>query len=344
MKDLMIKTGLLLALCLSFSLAGKAQQSFRFSQFFQNAVTFNPAVTGTEEFLDLKIGYRQQWSGLDDAPQSYFISAHAPLGKRDQSYNFQNNSLRVSDPGIYDRLEENASLSQNRISHGIGGFVVNDVQGIFQQTNAFLNYALHYKIGRTVVGLGLGAGLVNRELDMEGVTVGNTEVPDEVYQAYLAQEGMVMNLDFNAGIFVKNEKFYLGYSANRLMQNELFASIQEINAEETMEHFGMFGLRFNVNNTLLISPGAFVKYVENEPLIYDINLRMKYRDLVWIGASYRNTQTVVAMAGVNISNFINLGYSFDLGLADVNDFTSGIHEIGLGLMLFNEKDTTPYMW
>ena len=344
MKDLMIKTGLLLALSLSISLTGKAQQTFRLSQFFQNAVTYNPAVSGTEEFVDLKIGYRQQWSGLDDAPQTYFISAHAPLGKRDRGFNFQNNSLRISDPSMYDRLEESARLSRNKISHGIGGYVVNDQQGIFQQTNTFLNYALHYTLGKTVVAAGLGVGLVNRELDMEGVTVGNTEVPDAVYQAYLAQEGMVMNVDVNAGIFVKNEKFFLGYSAKRLLQNEIFASVQEIEAEEMMEHYGMFGLRFNVDNTLLISPGAFVRYVGNEPLIYDLNLRVKYRNLIWVGASYRNTQTVVAMAGVNINNFINLGYSFDLGLADVNDFSSGIHEIGLGFMLFNEDNTTPYMW
>jgi len=345
MKELKFRTGILLALTMCcFSFAAVAQQSFRFSQYFQNPVTFNPAVSGTEEFVDLKIGYRQQWSGLDDAPQTYFISAHAPLSKKEKSYGFQNNSLRISDPSMYEKLADARGLGQSPLSHGVGGYVVNDMQGIFQQTSAFLTYALHYNIGSTVISFGLGGGVVNRELDMEGVSVGNTEVPDNVYQAYLAQQGMVTDFDVNAGLFVRNEKFFIGYSAKRLLQNEIFASINDIEAAEEMEHYGMVGLRFRVNNTLLITPGAFVKYTADEPLLYDVNLRVKYDDMLWVGASYRNTQTVIAMAGISISNFINLGYSYDLGLAKVNDFTSGVHEIGLGFMLFNKNDTAPYMW
>lgn len=330
------------SLCLAFQ--AEAQQSFRFSQFFQNAVTFNPAVTGTEEFVDLKIGYRQQWSGFDDAPQTYYISVHAPLGTKERSYDFQNNSLRISDPNLYDRVIESNNLNRNNFTHGVGGFVVNDIQGIFQQTNAFLTYALHYNIGNTVVSFGVGGGMLNRELDMQGIVVGNSEVTDDVYQAYLAQEGMVTSIDVNAGIFVKNEKFFFGYSAKRLLQNEVFATVEEINATDELEHYGMAGLRFKVNNMLMITPGAFVRYAASEPLIYDLNLRVNYNNLLWAGASYRNTQTVIAMAGINIKNVINLGYSFDLGLGNVNDFTSGIHEIGLGFMLLNKKDSSPYMW
>lgn len=335
---------ILLAGLLCFTLNAYAQQSFRFSQFFQNAVTFNPAVSGSEDFVDLKVGYRQQWSGMSDAPQTYFISAHAPLEKKQKSYRFQNNSLRISNPNLYNELAQSRRPAAQNISHGLGGYIVNDIQGIFQQTTGFLTYALGYSIGNTVVSIGAGAGVVSRELDMNGVVVGDNEVTDNVYQAYLAQQGRITNFDVNAGIFVRNELFYVGYSANRLVQNEIFANVEEISATPQMEHYGMLGLRLNVNNNLMVIPGALVRYVSNEPLIYDLNLRMRYNDILWLGASYRNTQTVVAMAGITISNFINLGYSYDLGLADVNDFTSGVHEIGLGFMLFNQKDATPYLW
>jgi len=344
MKNIQHKIGISLAIlmCLSFQL--RAQQSYRFSQFFQNAVTFNPAVSGTEEFVDLKIGYRQQWSGLDDAPQTYFISAHAPLGKKEKSYSFQNNSLRISDPSIYERLANARTLTKNRITHGVGGYLVSDQQGIFHQTNGMLTYALHYTVGKSVLSFGLGGGLNNRELDLDGVTVGNTEIPDETYQAYLAQQGKITNVDVTAGLFLRNENFYVGYSAKRLLENELFASIDEIEAKEEMEHYGMLGLRFNINNTLLVSPAAFVKYTASGSVLYDANVRVKYNELFWVGASYRSTETVIGMAGFTLNNLINLGYSYDLGIGEINDFRSGVHEIGLGFMLFNKKDTSPYLW
>jgi len=344
MKISIINKVYLLAVLLCLSHAAQAQQSFRFSQYFQNAVTFNPAVSGSEDFVDLKVGYRQRLSGMSDAPQTYFISAHAPIEKKQKNYSFQNNSLRISNPNIYDELALSRRPALQNFSHGVGGYIVSDMQGIFQQTSGFLTYALGYQIGNTIVSLGAGAGMISRELDMEGVVVGDSEVTDDVYQAYLAQQGRITDFDVNAGIFVRNEHFYVGYSANRIVENEIFANVEEINATDQMEHYGMLGLRFNLNNTLLVTPGAFVKYVADEPLIYDLNLRIKYNDLLWLGASYRNTSTVVGMAGITLSNFINLGYSYDLGLAEVNDFTSGVHEIALGFMLFNKNDATPYMW
>ncbi len=334
---------LLLALMLGLSYQGMAQQSFRFSQFFQNAVTFNPAVSGTEEFVDLKIGYRQHASGLNDAPQTFFVSAHAPLSKKEKQYNFQNNSLRISDPSMYDNLSNIQSLKR-RVSHGVGGYIVNDTQGIFSQTNGVLTYALHYSLGNSFLSFGVGGGVNSRALDLNGVTVGNNEVPDATYQAYLAQQGRITNLDVNAGLFFHNENFYIGYSAKRLLQNELFANVSEISAAEEIEHYGLLGVRLHVSNTLLITPGAFVKYTASGAMLYDINVRVKYDELLWLGASYRNTETVIAMAGLSISNLVNLGYSYDLGIGDINDFRSGVHEIGLGFMLFNKKETAPYMW
>lgn len=329
---------------MTISYTGMAQQSFRFSQFFQNTITFNPAVSGSEEFVDLKIGYRQQWSGLNDAPQTYYISVHAPLlGKKEKRYGFQNNSLRISDPGMYERLGS-ARSAANAISHGIGGYIINDMQGIFKQTSGILTYALHYNMGKSVLSIGVGGGVNSRQLDLEGITVGNNEIPDATYQAYLAQEGRITNIDMNAGIFLRHENYYIGYSAKSLLQNELFANISAIGASEEIEHYGIVGLRFNVNNTLLITPGAFVKYTANMPVLYDINVRVKYEELLWLGASYRNTETVIAMAGLSLNNLVNLGYSYDLGIGDINDFRSGTHEIGLGFMLFNKKDTSPYMW
>ncbi|MFP4094557.1 MAG: type IX secretion system membrane protein PorP/SprF [Cyclobacteriaceae bacterium] len=342
MKQYIIVFGLILA-CLSQESYG--QQSFRFSQYFQNPLTVNPAFAGVEGFVDLKIGYRQQWSGIEDAPETYFVSAHGALRKREQRFGYQQNSLRISDPSVYRELSRSGinSFFEN-ITHGLGGYVVNDRQGIFNQTSAMLNYALHYKMGNTVLTLGVGGGVINRELDVSGITLGDQENVDPTYQAYLAQQGMITDLDVNAGLLLRNERFFLGYSVKGLLQSELYATVDEISTTDQLRHYGMLGVRLPISSSLMVIPGAFVSYSELEPTIFDVNLRLRYQDLFWLGASYRNVETVVAMAGVNISDVINLSYAYDYGYAEVNNLSSGIHEVVLGFMLFNSNNASPYMW
>jgi type IX secretion system PorP/SprF family membrane protein len=335
----------LLSFCLLYVPEVHAQQPFRFSQYFQNPVTVNPAFTGTEDFVDLKLGYRQQWSGLEDAPETYFVSIHGALRKREKSFGYQRNSLRISDPDVYRQQQRSgiSSLAENT-RHGLGGYVVSDRQGIFSQTAAVVNYALHYQIGNSVLTLGVGGGVVNRELDVSGITLGDQEREDPVYQAYLAQQGMITDFDLNAGLLFRNERFFIGYSMKGLMQGELYATVDEINARNQMEHYGMLGVRLPVSPSLMLVPGAFVSFSELEPTVFDINLRARYRDFFWIGASFRNVETIVGMAGANISDVISLSYAYDYGYAEVNNLSSGIHEVMLGFRLFNRDNAVPYMW
>lgn len=323
-----------------------AQQPFQFSQYFQNMVTINPAIAGSEEFLDLKLGYRQQWSGVENAPETYFISAHSPLSKKEREFPYQNNSLRVSDPNIYTRFKNSRNFRKfNPIHHGIGGYIANDHQGIFKQQSAFLSYALHIAVGaKTTLALGASGGINSREIDVSNITLGDNELPDPTYEAYLAQQGRVANFDLNSGIFVYSEKFYVGYSATRLLQNEIYANIQEISGKQVVTHYGLVGLRFNLNPNVAVLPGALVKYNGISPLLYDLNLRLKFNELAWIGASYRNTDIIAGMAGFSINNFINFSYSYDYGFAEVSTFSSNTHEIMLGFILFNKRDTVPYLW
>lgn len=321
-----------------------AQQPFQFSQYFQNAITFNPAIAGTEEFLDLKVGYRQQWSGIEGAPETYFISAHSALSKEETGFPYQNNSLRISDPNLYTRFQnEGGSRKLNPFHHGLGGYIVSDHQGRFAQQLAFVSYAFHWAVAnKLTLSLGISGGLNSRMIDLSGINLGD-EVADNVLEAYRSQQGRVTDLDFNAGLFLYGDKFYVGYSATRLLQNPLYATAN-ISGQQHLNHYGMAGLIVGLNSNIVMLPGLFLRYNGIEPMLYDVNLRFKFNNLIWVGASYRNTQTLAGMAGININSFINVNYSYDYGISQMSDFSSNVHEIVLGFMLFNKKDTSPYLW
>ncbi len=319
-----------------------AQQLFRLTQYFQNPIVMNPATTGIEGFMDVKVGYRQQWSGLDGAPETYYISAHAPLRAKSSSSSFHNNSLRISNPSLYDQFDANSRYGGSTVKHGLGGYITSDNQGIFAQTSGFMSYASHLPIGnRLRLAIGVSAGVTNQQIDVSSVTV--IEPDDPTYLAYRNQQGQVTNFDLNAGMFLYSDLFYVGYSAARILQNNLYND-SEITAQQQLTHFGMLGLRLHLSEALMLFPGAYIGYDGVSPLTFDVGARIKLRDVVWAGLSYRNTNTVAGMAGVFINNTFNISYSYDYGLSGINNLQSGIHEITLGVVLFNSRQVSPYLW
>ena len=232
-----------LLLILTLASTVNAQQPFRFTQYFQNTIAINPAVAGSEDFLDVKLGYRQQWTGLDASPQTLYVSAHAPLAARAGEFIYRDNSLRISNPNLYSQAESGRALSSmNQVRHGVGGYVLNDQQDVFQQTLAFATYAAHFPIGaRTRLSVGLSGGLRNTRIDLTRLS--GDLVGDPTFERYQSQDGNVMKLDLNAGLLLYSESYFVGYSATQLLNESLYPGVDSIDATPSIYHYGLAGLR-----------------------------------------------------------------------------------------------------
>src|SRR5215204_7024395 len=64
-------------------LLGHSQQRPHYTQYILNNYILNPALSGIENYTDVKISGRDQWAGLQGAPRTMYLSIHAPLGKKD---------------------------------------------------------------------------------------------------------------------------------------------------------------------------------------------------------------------------------------------------------------------
>ena len=80
--QLMRKLSMILCATIFFSNAD-AQQQPQYTQYLINNYILNPALTGIENYTDVKISHRHQWIGLQDAPVTTYLTLHAPLGKKD---------------------------------------------------------------------------------------------------------------------------------------------------------------------------------------------------------------------------------------------------------------------
>ena len=59
-----------------------AQQDAQYTQYMYNTVSVNPAYAGSRGHLSIAALYRNQWVGLDGAPETQTLNFHTPMGYR----------------------------------------------------------------------------------------------------------------------------------------------------------------------------------------------------------------------------------------------------------------------
>ena len=82
------------------------------------------------------------------------------------------------------------------------------------------------------------------------------------------------------------------------------------------------------------------------PLHFDVAARVIYKEIVWIGASFRSgfvSQTMDAvnvLIGYNHEDQLLFGYSYDITLSNIKHYSSGTHELMIGFRFNKIKRST----
>ena len=62
-----------LLLLLSVCITVRAQQKPHYTQYILNQYIINPAISGIENYVDVKASHRRQWVGIQDAPVTTYF-------------------------------------------------------------------------------------------------------------------------------------------------------------------------------------------------------------------------------------------------------------------------------
>jgi type IX secretion system PorP/SprF family membrane protein len=315
------------------------------SQAFQFASLYNPAFTGIENYQDLKLSYRYQWSGFGaNAPKfinlTYNMRLKQPL---DLSYN----ALRISDPSLLkaDRLPRG-----KQIIHGLGGNVFHSQIGPLETIGLAANYSISYPLTNKIRLAG-GAGLVvqNGKVDINNIYLGSSAVTDDVITR-LSQSGSSQT-DFNvrAGFLLYGRNFYFGGSYLPLFsttpQSTDGHSTGELALGQAFYRATLqTGLAFQVNPDLTFKPSIWALLQMDGDIAIDYNIKAYVQDKIWFGVGYRDIQSGVAMMGFNFNEKFTASYSYELSLGDFQQFSDGSHELVLAVRFRNFKKLTQYTW
>jgi type IX secretion system PorP/SprF family membrane protein len=308
----------------------KAQQKPQYTQYIFNNFLINPAIAGIENYVDVKAGYRTQWTGLEGAPVTTYLSVQAPLGS-----NFLQGDAAGFPQHGDNPLGRSYTLNYRAAEphHGIGMTLVSDKAGPITTTNLNANYAYHIGITESLnLAVGVAAGLVRVNLNTHDLVLENPLDP-----ALTNGNNSQLKPDIGAGIWAYSSRYFVGISAQQLFPQTLnFSDNSAYNQSKTVPHFFFTaGYKLFVSDDVTLLPSIMVKQIKPVPATFDLNAKVAFRDKFWLGASYRKDDAFAGMLGLNIGSFLNMGYSYDFTTSNLRTVSNGTHEIVIGIMLNN---------
>jgi len=313
-----------------------AQQKPQYTQYVFNNLLLNPAVTGIENYTDVKAGYRSQWTGLQGAPVTSYLTVDAPLGK-----DFLQGDATAF-PASGGENPSSRLYTQNYMAaephHGIGFTLVSDQTGPITTTNFDLTYAYHLGLSAGLnLALGVSAGVSHINLNTSVLTLENPFDP-----AITNGINSQWKPDLGTGIWLYAANYYFGASVQQILpENLYFSTNNAYNQSKTVpQYFITAGTKVFLTDDITLLPSFLIKVIQPTPITYDINAKFSFQDKFWVGGSYRHDDSFGVLAGVNISSFINIGYSYDITTSELNTVSNGTHEIVITLLLNNRYKVT----
>ncbi len=317
MKKPLLLIFFLTLLCLQ----AMAQQRPQYSQYMLNNFLLNPAITGIEDYADVRVSHRRQWVGLDGAPVTSYVTAHTPLNKG-ASGNKYHRALA---------------------HHGIGASFHTDKTGPLRRSGASLSYAYHLPLTTKLnVSAGAAAGLIRNSVNSNELEFTNPNDP-------LVGGGDINNsvFDLNLGLWLYAKNFSVGLAGAQLLEN--VGSFQPAESKEAsldlQRHYFLTGsYRFEATPQLDVIPSVMLKLADPSPLSIDASVRVLYDERFWVGASYRHKDALVGMFGVYVSPLLDISYSYDATTSNLNRVSTGTHEVVVGFKLLNDRRIICPQW
>jgi type IX secretion system PorP/SprF family membrane protein len=285
-----------------------AQQDPKFSQNMFLVPVYNPGAVGSTDKICLAAAFRNQWTGLPDAPVTTTFTAHMPV-------NFLGRS------------------------HGIGLNLMNDNLAFNNDFNLSLSYAFRIDLGTGSLGIGTSLGLVNQSLtpSWNGADIITPDSDDAIPK----NGGSVFGFDMGLGVFYNTDNLYVGASTTHL--NETSFDFPEDVAETKMirHYYLMAGYNIQLTNPMFeIMPSLMLQSDARSHHIY-LNTNVRYNKRFWGGVSYSVGGALSALVGFELMNGIKIGYSYDFELSPMMKYSSGSHEITVRYCFDLSKDKSP---
>jgi type IX secretion system PorP/SprF family membrane protein len=281
-----------------------AQQEAMFTHYMDNTLAVNPAYAGSRDALTVTALDRSQWIGFPGAPETQTLTMHSPI------------------------YTDGVNLGLSFISDRIGP--VNN-------TSVFVDYAYRIKITpESKLAFGLKLGFNAYSFNTSDL---NPTDPTDISISQI-QNTIAPNIGF--GVYYSRERFYAGISTPKLFENDYFYSESKNSSSIAIEkrnYYLIVGGLIPISSDVAFKPTSLVKVTQGAPIEGDFTASFVFDTKYSMGLMYRTGDALGALIGFDVTDQLNVGYSFDWSFTNSTEkYNYGTHEIMLRYdFIYNEN-------
>ena len=268
-----------LAIAICSTQISTAQQDHNFTLYNFNMNIINPAYAGSGDAKEINLGYRSQWMGVSEAPNTQALSYTSPL--------------------------------RNNLGFGIS--VVRDQVFVLQETDLALDLSYKLQISAThdlYFGIKAGASVINIDLRNAGA---NGSDP------LFSRNQSFINPQFGAGLYLRHDAYYVSISSPNFLNGKRYVKQGNAPkaAIDNLHMYYGFGYHLDVSNNLRITPAIMYRSTQGAPSSTDINTTVTYNS-IQAGMNYRVDEMYSIFGMFNIFNNVKFGAAYDFTTSKIN--------------------------
>lgn len=273
-----------------------------------NVYLIHPAAAGIGNCGKIRLTYRQQWVGVEDAPSLQTLSFHT-------------------------RLTEKMA---------VGAILFNDENGYHAQRGFLATYAYHLNFGREDAMNQLSFGL-SFMYSQNSIDQSSFVIPDPIMGQGLESAGYY-NADFGMGYHFLDSFAYLTIKNLLMTPRDLVNNRFE--SDNLRRYYLTLGYYLGRGKKVQFEPSVMLQYIEyTGETFMDINFKA-YKNIedkaqLWAVLSYRQNfdstiesfKMITPIVGINYKRFM-FSYTYSNQIGDVVLENSGHHQVTLGYNVF----------
>ncbi|MDO5608301.1 MAG: type IX secretion system membrane protein PorP/SprF [Capnocytophaga sp.] len=288
----MKKNSVILVFVFLISFSALAQQESQYTQYMYNTMLFNPGYAGSRGVGSFFGLHRSQWVGLDGAPTTNALSFHTP---------FEGKNV------------------------GLGASIHHESIGPQTDTNIMIDfsYTLNFERSKLAFGIKGTAGFFNIDYNKLNLY----DYGDLTFTG----DNNVFSPNVGVGVYWYTDNYYLGLSVPNLLETNVYErNNNTISVVKNVQHFYLIGgYVFDLSDSVKFKPAALSKIAYGSPFQLDLSANFMFNERFVLGAAWRWSAAVSAMAGFQVNDRWFIGYAYDFETTELSRYNSGSHEIFL---------------
>jgi type IX secretion system PorP/SprF family membrane protein len=281
---------LVLLICAPFY--GNSQQFPLYTQYMFNPYMVNPSALATARKSELNLFYRQQWTGIEDGPQTIQVDYQHAL--------------------------------DNRMALGVN--IYNDESILLSNISTMATFGYKVPLAKDhILGFGLSAGFLSSRLKVEDIADVDSSDPVILNNS---SNSFAFNGAFGVNYTYRN--FIIGGSFIRLFDNKNYSadSVDNLAFSQLKDRIVFAGYTFHLSETFNLQPNFSYRFTADNLNFYEASAIFSYKEMISLGGGYRENFGPTAIVRVAIKD-LQIGFAYDFPSTKASVSTGGTNEIQL---------------